>query len=80
MLKMENGVSEKEKEDKKIKNFSFELTVKKLQFLSGQEKIPFDSIYNPDKFLKKYNVSQEKINEWKEIEKEEMKKLNQKDI
>lgn len=82
MLKMENGVEDKDKDNKSnIATTSFDLQVKRLKFLSTIEtNIPFEAVYNSKSFLKKYNITTDKINEWKEIEKIEMAKINEKVI
>jgi hypothetical protein len=48
----------------------------RLQWITGEAKIPFDAIYEPQKYLKEKNISAERIAEWDKMEKEKLSKLD----
>ena len=50
--------------------------VVRLQWLTGEEKIPLEAVFQPVEFLKEKNVSPERIKAWDEIQKQKRIKQN----
>ena len=82
MLKLENGVKDDAdgnvngKNIKQLQTEAVSNQVARLQFLTGQNAIPLNAVYEPDAFLKEKKVSKEKILEWDRMETERLSKLD----